>query len=171
MALHRVRASPDDRSMNAEAETLLRDTWFTAEMAPDVVRRLAEMAEVRVFSANAVIISAGAPCEALGVLLDGCVALRIRVPGDPARTILTLEGGDIVGWSAILPRSVATATVVAIVPTRVMTFERDRLTTAMGADCELAEAVTRRVLMAVARRLQATRLQLLDVYRPEREPW
>ena len=157
--------------MSAEPETLLRDTWFTADMSPAIVSRLAEMGEIRDFPANAPIISAGAPCPALGLLLDGCVALRIRVPGDPARTILTLEGGDIVGWSAILPPSVATATAVAIVPTRVMLFERGRLAAAMSADCTLAEAVTRRILQAVARRLQATRLQLLDVYRPEREPW
>ena len=172
MALHRGSARPDDRAMSAEPLTLLRDTWFTADMPPAIVSRLAELGEVRDFAANAPIISSGAPCAALGLLLDGCVALRIRVPGDPSRTILTLEGGDIVGWSAILPPpSVATATAVAIVPTRVMLFERGRLAAAMSADCTLAEAVTRRVLQAVARRLQATRLQLLDVYRPEREPW
>jgi len=41
----------------------------------------------------------------------------------------------------------------------------DALIGAMAADCELASQVHRWVLGAVTRRLQATRLQLLDLYR------
>ena len=43
-------------------------------------------------------------------------------------------------------------------------FERDRLLAAMAGDCELASAVYQRMLKVVARRLAATRVQLLDLY-------
>jgi hypothetical protein len=58
-----------------------------------------------------------------------------------------------------------------VAPTTAVIFDRGRLERAMAADCELALAVHRRVLLAVARRLQATRLQLLDLYRSGPEPW
>jgi hypothetical protein len=41
----------------------------------------------------------------------------------------------------------------------------------METDCELAALVYQRVLVAVARRLSATRVQLLDLYRSAAEPW
>ena len=41
----------------------------------------------------------------------------------------------------------------------------------MAANPEIASAISPRVLVAVTRRLQATRTQLLDLYRPGHEPW
>ena len=80
-----------------------------------------------------------------------------RRPGRGPRTILTVEPGDIFGWSAVLHGSSASSTAVTLLPTRAFLFDRDRLSAAMAADCELAAAVYRCVLGAVARRLVATR--------------
>ena len=41
----------------------------------------------------------------------------------------------------------------------------------MAAEPEIASAIYPRVLVAVTRRLQATRVQLLDLYRAGHEPW
>jgi hypothetical protein len=60
---------------------------------------------------------------------------------------------------------------VVIADSRVMLFERSALLAALEAEPRLAAAVYRRVLEAVARRLQWTRLQLLDLYRVGNEPW
>ena len=108
--------------MSTERATLQRDTWFTADMSPAIVSQLAEMGEIRDFPANAALISAGAPCPALGLLLDGCVALRIRVPGDPARTILTLH--DIEGYRH---EEIATLTGVTVGTSKAQLFRARRL--------------------------------------------
>jgi len=81
------------------------------------------------------------------------------------QTILTVDDGDVFGWSAVMPGALSTSTGTALVPTRALVFERDRLISAMADDCELASAVYQRLLKVVARRLAATRLQLLDLYR------
>ena len=171
MALRSAPGHADDGPMNAADVSLIRDDWFSEEIAPGARARLQEMGHLRDFAPSATIVAAGAPSPGLGVILEGRVALRVRLPGATSRTILTLEDGDLVGWSAILPGSVATATATALTPTRVMLFERDRLADALAIDCEAAAAVLRLVVKALARRLQATRLQLLDVYGTEREPW
>lgn len=96
------------------------------------------------------------------MVVSGRIGLRLAVPGVALRTILTLEDGDIFGWSALLPGSVATSMAVALTPTTAVLFERNDLAAAMTADCELAAAVHERVLPAVARHLQRPRSSSSD---------
>jgi CRP-like cAMP-binding protein len=86
-------------------------------------------------------------------------------------TILTVDPGDVFGWSAVLQPAIATATGVTVQPTSAVLFDGGPLSEALAADCDLASALYRRLLMSVARRLGATRLQLLDLYQAGSEPW
>jgi CRP-like cAMP-binding protein len=69
-----------------------------------------------------------------------------------------------VGWSAIVSPHRSTSTAVALAPSEVLSFAGAELRAALDADLELAAAVYPRVLRAVARRLEGTRLQLLDLF-------
>ena len=157
--------------MTPTTSDLLGQTWFAADMPADVCQRLAAIGEVKDYPAGEIVLHEGAPCRALGVVLSGRIALRVALPGAGERTIITVDDGDVFGWSALLPAFVATSTGVTLVPTSAVLFERDQLVATLAADCDLASAVYPRVLVAVARRLAATRLQLLDVYRAGTEPW
>ena len=165
MALDAAQWPRHDRAMSASPRVLLSHTRFASDMPPDVCRRLAAIAEVADLPVGAQVVREGELCPALGVVIEGRIALRLNVPGMGPQTILTLDDGDLFGWSAILPGSPATSTCTALVPTRAILFERERLNAALVADCELASAVYQRVLAAAARRLSATRIQLLDLYR------
>jgi CRP/FNR family transcriptional regulator, cyclic AMP receptor protein len=157
--------------MTATLSTLLTQTWFAADMPADFCERLAAIGEFKEYPAGANVLQEGAPCQALGVVLSGRIALRLALPGAGERTIITVDDGDLFGWSALLPAFVATSTGVTLVPTTALLFERERLVATLAADSDLAAALYPRVLVAVARRLAATRLQLLDVYRAGAEPW
>jgi CRP/FNR family cyclic AMP-dependent transcriptional regulator len=157
--------------MKATPGVLLSQTWFAANMPPDVTERMAAIGEVIDYPGGAVVVQEGEPCRSLGVVLSGRIALRLAVPGAGERTIITVDEGDVFGWSALLPAAIATSTGVTLVPTQVLSFERERLAAALAADCELAAVVYPHVLLAMARRLQATRLQLLDLYRAGSDPW
>jgi CRP-like cAMP-binding protein len=150
----------------------LASGWFGAGL-PDAARtRLADIADVTSYPAGAIVIREGAPVDSLGIVLDGRLAIRLNVPGREVVTVLTVEQGDFIGWSALVPPHRATSTIVALEPTTVATFEGSALRAALDSDPDLAAAVLRRVLDAVARRLAATRTQLLDLFsRAEREPW
>jgi CRP/FNR family cyclic AMP-dependent transcriptional regulator len=149
----------------------LQGTWFAADMPTEVRQRLAEMAVVADHPQGVVLVRAGEPADALGVIVTGRIAIRPSVPGSEPRTILTLEDGDLFGWSTVLPGSKATSSAVTLAPTRVVLLPRDRLARALEADPVLAAVIYERVLRAVARRLQSTRMQLLDLYRAGDEPW
>ena len=108
----------------------------------------------------------------LGIVVTGRVALRLRVPERGPTTILTIEPGDVVGWSAVVPPHRASDTAVAMLPTELLLIDAAALRAELAADCELASAVYRSVLEAVARRLTGTRLQLMDLFTTtERDPW
>ena len=143
---------------------LLGDTWFGASLPVVARARLAAVGTVVDLREGTIVIREGHPCEAMGIVLDGRVALRLGVSPHPDRTILTIERGDVFGWSASLPGAVASSTCVAATPCRAILFEAVGLREALDADSDLAAAVYRQLLVCVSRRLTATRLQLLDLY-------
>jgi CRP/FNR family cyclic AMP-dependent transcriptional regulator len=151
--------------------TLLGETWFGASLSAPTRDRLAGHGRLVDLPEGVTVVQEGAPCQDLGLVVSGRIALRLSLPGERDRTILTLETGDVFGWSALLPPSIATSTGIAIAPTRAILFDGDDLRTAVAVDCELAAAIYQRLFASVARRLVATRVQLLDLYRSSPEPW
>jgi CRP/FNR family cyclic AMP-dependent transcriptional regulator len=154
-----------------DLRALLGTTWFAADLSPEEGRRLAALGRLADIAKGTTVVREGAPCDSLGVVVSGRIALRLRLPGGEDRTILTVDPGDVFGWSAVLPPAVATSTAITVIPTRAVLFDGERLRAAFATDTALAAAVYERLLVAVARRLVATRTQLLDVYRPGGEPW
>lgn len=147
--------------------------WFGAGLSPHALSRLAECAAVRSYPAGSVILKEGQQTDPFGIVTRGRVALRLLVPERGEITILTVEPGDVVGWSALVPPYRSTSTAVALEPTDLLAFNVRLLRRALREDPPLAATLYPRVLEAVARRLSATRHQLLDLYGRERErvPW
>jgi CRP-like cAMP-binding protein len=154
-----------------ELTTILGATWFARSLTPGVLDHLASLGTLTDVPEGTTMVREGEVCRSIGVVIDGRVALRLRLPGGEDRTILTVDPGDVFGWSAVLPPAIATASAVAIVPTRTVLFDGEALRAAFESDCELAAAVYQRLLVGVMRRLGATRTQLLDLYRAGTEPW
>lgn len=146
--------------------------WFGAGLPEAVRAKLADLAELTTYPVGTTILREGAEVDTLGVVVEGRVAIRLYVPGRGLQTVLTVETGDLLGWSSLVPPHRATSTVVALEPVTIVNFHGLALRGAMDADPVLAAAILTRVLQAVARRLTATRTQLLDLFaRSEGEPW
>ncbi len=152
--------------MNAEIELLraLEGSWFGAALPSHARRRLIECAALRTFDAGQVILDERQDTRTFGIVTSGRVALRMLVPERGAVTILTVEPGDVVGWSALVGPHRATSTAVAVEDTTMLVFEPERLRAILGSDDALAAILYPRLLEAVGRRLAATRNQLLDLY-------
>jgi CRP-like cAMP-binding protein len=155
----------------AALTTLLGDTWFGAGLPVAARSRLAAAGSIVEMGRGTVVIREGLPCEAMGIVLEGRVALRLSVAPHGERTILTIDPGDVFGWSATLPAALASSTCVTLTDCRAILFEAVGLRTALDADPELASVVYRQLLACVSRRLAATRLQLIDLYQASVEPW
>lgn len=147
----------------------LSASWFGAGLSPETTARLASIAEVREFAAGTALTQEGQITEEFSIVLAGRVALRMLVPERGMVTILTVEPGDVVGWSAIVPPHRATSTCIAIEPVRLLAMPGEALRALLRADHALAASLYPRVLQVVGRRLAATRLQLLDLF--AREEW
>jgi CRP/FNR family cyclic AMP-dependent transcriptional regulator len=147
-------------------ETLaaLDQTWFGAALAPHTQVRLAELASVVRLPANGVVFAEGEPCATFAIVMSGRIALRMLVPERGNATILTVETGDVVGWSALVPPYRSTATAVAVEPASILAFPGELLRERLRADDVLAASLYPRVLQAASRRLMSTRLQLLDLF-------
>ncbi len=145
----------------------LNSTWFGAGLPAETQSRLAALGEIRRAPIGTELLREGEIAEEFGILVSGRVALRMLVPERGMVTILTVEPGDILGWSAIVPPHRSTSTVVAIEPVEALMFDGEALRAALRGDHALAATLYPRILQTVSRRLTATRLQLLDLFARE----
>jgi CRP/FNR family cyclic AMP-dependent transcriptional regulator len=150
----------------------LAGAWLTAGLRDETRLALADLGRVVTVEAGEMLTREGEPNETVGIVLRGRIALRVRVPERGTVTILTVEPGDIVGWSALVPPHRASSTAVALVPSDLVLFDGNSLRAALASDAQLAAEVYPLLLNAVARRLEGTRLQLLDLFSQRWvEPW
>jgi CRP-like cAMP-binding protein len=142
----------------------LNTSWFASGLSEKAQTRLAQLG--RRFSAEpgTVLFQEGGTSDTFGILVRGRIALRTLVPERGDITILTVEPGDVYLWSSLVPPFRASSTGVALEPVEAIVFDGAELRAALREDCELASAIYPRVLVAVARRLYATRLQMLDLF-------
>jgi CRP/FNR family transcriptional regulator, cyclic AMP receptor protein len=140
---------------------------------PTIVNeRLLDMALVAEYAAGDTILREGAAVPFLGVVEAGRVALRLHVPGRGSSTITTIEPGDLIGWSAVVPPYRATSEAVALEPTRVRAWEASALRERLAIDPELAADLLPAVLACVSDRLSTSWQQLLDLFGTSPvEPW
>ena len=146
----------------ASLVAVLNTTWLASGLEPGIQTRLAELSRTFTAEPGEELFREGDESEVLGVVIKGRVALRTHVAERGDLTLLTVEPGDIYLWSALVPPYRATSTAVAIEALEAITFEGPALRAALREDAALAQALYPRVLVAVERRLNATRVQLLD---------
>jgi CRP/FNR family cyclic AMP-dependent transcriptional regulator len=141
----------------------LAATWLGRQIPAEARAALSQMARPETYPTGTTVLREGEPCRALGIVVRGRLALRLLVPHLGPLTILTVEPGDIFGWSAVVPPHRSTSTVVAVTDTVALAFEAELLRRRLADDPALAAAFYRVLLAAVARRLTATRLQLTEL--------
>jgi CRP-like cAMP-binding protein len=147
-------------------------TWFGSGLSGSIKERLAGMAREYEAPARARLLREGEETRELSVLIEGRAALTEHVAGRGSVTLMTVEPGDVFGWSVLISPYRATSTVVSLEPVRIVAFDAGRLRERVRSDCELAAGIYPKLLEAIARRLDATRQQLLDLYGSEQtEPW
>ncbi|MBN2112647.1 MAG: cyclic nucleotide-binding domain-containing protein [Acidimicrobiia bacterium] len=138
---------------------------FVVGMEEAQVRRVAEcVSRVEQFSTDQVIFRSGGVARILYLLRRGDVALEVPAPGSGSRIVGTLHAGDALGWSWLFPPYRWAFDARAMGPTEALIIEGEKLREYASADHELGYQVVWRVAREMADRLQATRLQMLDVY-------
>jgi CRP/FNR family cyclic AMP-dependent transcriptional regulator len=116
------------------------------------------------FAAGDVVFREGEPADSLYLIRRGSVALDLAAPGRRALTIETLHDGEVLGWSWLFEPHRWMFDARAVGETSAIAFDGACLRGKCEADHELGYQLMHRFASVLVSRLQATRLQLLDVY-------
>lgn len=150
--------------MTQTHEPLLRAHKFFHGLAPEYLALLAGCATTAAFPGGAFLFREGDPADAFYLIRTGRVALEVPAPGHNALIVQTLSEGDVAGFSWLLQPHQWEFDGRAV--ERVLAIRMDG--TCLRGKCErdprLGYELMRRFSGLAVARLQATRLQLLDVY-------
>ncbi len=151
--------------MKETVPAMLRHHPFVAEFESRHIDKLATLAKEVRFERDQIIFREGDDCSEFYLIVTGLVALEIAAPGHTFR-VQTLFAGDELGWSALLMGQGKHFQARILERVDALALEGSELLAACKEDPAFGFAFMQRLLEVVARRLQATRLQLLDMYSP-----
>lgn len=147
-------------------EPFLAEHPLFRDLEPAYVKLLSECAVNIRLEAGKTIFRHGEPADRLYLIRDGSVSVQIASPSDGALTVQTLEAGEVLGWSWLFPPYTWYFDASALTTTRALALDGPCLRAKCDADPALGYELVKRFSAILHARLQAARLQVLDVYGP-----
>ena len=145
-------------------EPLLRDHPFLRGLEPEYLAVLAGCATNVRFREGAFMFREGDPAGQCFLIREGKMALEIDSPGRGSIIVQTLGAGDVTGFSWLLEPHQWEFDGRAVEPVRALALDGTCLRGKCADDPRLGFELTQLFARLAIRRLQATRLRLLDVY-------
>ncbi len=139
-----------------------------AGLDPGFLELVAGCAKNVRFAAGDPLADEGSPADQIYLLREGHVAMEISAPGKGRITFQTLGPNDVIGLSWLVPPYRWTYDARALDYTRAIAIDANCLRAKCEADAALGYQVMKRFMPTIVDRLHTTRLQMLDVYGPER---
>jgi CRP-like cAMP-binding protein len=153
---------PLEPKPNGKLAALIKSHPFFKGLDPHQQRLLADCAMEKTFKAGEIIFREGDPANRFYLILDGKVVLESYVLDRGRVEIQTIEAGDVLGWSWLLPPYYWQFDARAEVETKAIFFYATPLRDEAENDHELGYELYKRVSAVMLKRLQATRRQLLE---------
>src|SRR5512133_626144 len=145
-------------------EQLLAETDPFHDLSRDQLETIAGCGRLAALTAGQRLFEEGKPADTFYLLRHGRVALDISAPGRGPMTISTHGPGEIIGWSWLFPPYKWHFDGRVIEHGSAIVFDAECLRGKTDADHELGYELMKRFALQMIGRLQATRIQLLDVY-------
>jgi CRP-like cAMP-binding protein len=147
-----------------DLEHILVAHAFFAGFPAEYGKLVAGCARNHRFDAGRYLFHEGDDAAEFYLVRHGHVALEIAAPARPPVVFETLQEGDIVGASWLVPPYRWMFDARAVEMTRAIGIDAACLRGKCDADPHLGYEMMKRFLPILVRRLHATRLQILDVY-------
>jgi CRP-like cAMP-binding protein len=138
---------------------------FSLGLTPEHCATLAALGTRVQYPKDSLIFAEGDERHEFFLLLKGRVALEMMAQGKPLR-VHTLEAGDELGWSAVLMGGGKRFQARALEPVESLALDGYALLERCRADTGFGYKIMHRLLGVVSERLQAARIQVLDMYSP-----
>ncbi|MBN2227601.1 MAG: cyclic nucleotide-binding domain-containing protein, partial [candidate division Zixibacteria bacterium] len=117
-----------------------------------------------VFKAGEFIIREGEDADKFYVIRHGKVLIETHMPQKGTIIIRSREAGEILGWSWMVPPYRWHFDARAVELTRAIALDGKCLRGKCEDDHDLGYEIMKRFALIIAERLEATRLQLMDIY-------
>ena len=145
-------------------EPLLRGQKFFAGLDAGHLALLVGCSSNVVFPAGTFLFREGEPADTFFLIREGSLALEIAAPGRGALVVQTLRQGDVTGFSWLIEPHRWEFDGRAVERVHAVQMDGACLRGKCDADPRFGYELMRRFAALATARLQATRLQLLDVY-------
>ena len=145
-------------------EPLLRDHPFLKDLDPEYLALLAGCAMNVRFAGGSFMFREGEAASQCFLIREGKIALEIAAAGRGSIIVQTVGAGDVVGFSWLLEPHEWQFDGRVVEPVRAFALDGTCLRGKCAEDPRLGFELTQLFARLAIQRLQATRLQLLDVY-------
>ncbi|CAJ0780226.1 cyclic nucleotide-binding domain-containing protein [Ralstonia chuxiongensis] len=145
-------------------ERILSEHPFFAGFAADHLRLVEGCARNRRFDAGQYLFHESESADEFFLVRHGRIALELASPGRAPAVFETLDQGEIVGASWLVPPYRWAFDARAVELTRAIGINAACLRSKCEADHHLGYEMMKRSMPILTNRLHATRLQMLDVY-------
>ena len=153
--------------MNAQTPAALaREHPFVRGFEPQEIEKLVALARPVHFAKDEIVYREGEECRDFYLVVSGRVVLEITPPSGNF-PFDTVEAGDEFGWTAMLGSHERVLQARALQDTQVLAFDAGRLRALCESDTGFGYELMRRLLSAAVERLQAVRLEVMDLYWPQ----
>jgi CRP/FNR family transcriptional regulator, cyclic AMP receptor protein len=116
------------------------------------------------FDEGEIVFHEGDPADQFYFIREGLVAVELMIPQRGFATLQTVREGEVLGWSWLLAPYRWRFGARTLQPTRALAFDGKCLRGKCEEDHDLGYELLKRFTNVVTERLEATRLQLLDLY-------
>jgi CRP-like cAMP-binding protein len=154
-------------NMAESLTSALRRVQFLKDVSDEFLDRLAPLAQTVSVRAGSLVFRQGDVANSFYLLLEGSVSLEICAPAIGCKRILTVEPGELLGWSPALAQPRMTATARALTDVLAVRLDAAGCLAICESEPRFGYELMKRTAIALAKRLNATRLQLLNVYGDE----
>lgn len=142
----------------------LSEQPFFSGLDEDSLTLLADCASAKEVHPGTYLFREGDPADTFFLIRRGRIALEAHAPVGGSIVIETLESGEMVGWSWLIPPYTWQFDARVVDDTSMIVFDGASLRQTCDANPALGYALLQRVAHVMLERLQATRVRLLDLY-------
>jgi CRP/FNR family transcriptional regulator, cyclic AMP receptor protein len=136
---------------------------FAAGMKPEYLKRLTDAAMFKQFEADEIVFREGEPANRFYLIRTGKIALESKSYGDSAPLVQIVGEDEVLGWSWLFPPYYWHFGARAVEPTDVIFFYGTRLRAQCEEEPAFGYELMKRMATIVIKRLQITRVQLLQL--------
>lgn len=145
-------------------EGIVAGHHFLEGLSKDFLKKIVSCATAVEFSAGKNVFRQGENAEVFYLLTRGRVAVGLDSPEKGSLLVETLNAGDVLGWSWLVPPYKWRFNAVTTAATQAVAVNGGQLRSLCEKDPELGYEIMKRFSSVIAARLEMAGLQILDLY-------